>query len=226
MESQKTLVKKLVGALCLVNLISFLVYYLTTYVFDGAASVYVFYFYTEIVRNILPIVSALLVFVTYAKASVGKCFLRALYCTLPWLISILPFYAYEYAYQGLVIESVISFALLHTLFMIAVLYLETLIIAFIMIGSARFFLYRKKVPYTKSAILSGNDPLDFSTPSVVGLFAGCSALFLYNLIREIVDTVQFIGYAEGVYEPTEIIYMVITYLSSALCCFHISPRTS
>ena len=212
MASKKIALKKLVGTLCLINLVSFLTYYLTTYVFAGTVSVYVFYFYTEIVRIIIPIASAVAIFVTYAKESAGKCFLHSLYCTLPWLISLFPFYAYEYAYQGLVIETVISFAALHTLFMVAVLYLENLILGLIMIAASRFLLSIKKVPYTKSAILCGNDPLDFSTPSSVGLFAGCSLLFLYNLIREIVDTVQFIGYADGIYEPFEIIYIVIKYV--------------
>jgi len=112
----------------------------------------------------------------------------------------------------MLIEDVIFYASLETLFVFALLYLETVILAFIMIAASRIFLKRKKIPFSKSAILSGNDPLDFSTPSVIGVFSGCILFFVYNLVREIIDTVDFIGYAEGIYETTEIIYMVAKYV--------------
>jgi hypothetical protein len=83
---------------------------------------------------------------------------------------------------------VISFASLHTLFMVAILYLESLILSVVMIGAAQIFFKIKKMPSNKHAILSGNDPFDFSTPSAIGIFSGCFLLFLYNLIREIIDS--------------------------------------
>ncbi len=212
MENKKTFSRKLVGALCFINLISFLVYYLTTYVFEGAVSAYVFYFYTEIVRFVLPIASALAIFVTYAKASIGKCFLHTLFYTLPWLIYLFPYNAYKYAYGGLVIEDVFIYASLETLFILAMLYLVSLVLSFIMIFAAHLLLSRKKAPFKKSAVLIGDDPLDFNSPSAIGIFSGCFTLFLYNLIREIIDTVDFIGYADGVYENAEIIYMVFKYV--------------
>jgi hypothetical protein len=68
------------------------------------------------------------------------------------------------------------------------------------------------MPSNRHAILSGNDPFDFSTPSAIGIFSGCFLLFLYNLIREIIDTIDFLGYANGFYESSEIIYMVAKYV--------------
>lgn len=212
MESNKALFKELVGMLWLVNVISFLIYYLTTYVIEGAVAAYFFYFYTEIVRIIIPIASAVAVLVTFAASSVPKCLLLTLYCTLPWLIYLLPYNAYKYAYGGLVIEDVIYYALIETAFVLFMLYLLTLFLTLIMATAAYFFMRTKKMPFKRSAILSGSDPLDFSTPSAIGIFAGCIPLFLYNLIKEIVYTVDFIGYADGVYETGEIIYMVIKYV--------------
>jgi len=212
MTDSKRKFLKLIGTLCFINLVSFLVYYFCYYVFEGAARAYIFYFYSEIIKVLLPVFSAVSVFVTYARHSVGRCFFRALLTTLPWLIYILPYNAYTYAYGGMLIEDVIFYASLETLFVFALLYLETVILAFIMIAASRIFLKRKKIPFSKSAILSGNDPLDFSTPSVIGVFSGCILFFVYNLVREIIDTVDFIGYAEGIYETTEIIYMVAKYV--------------
>lgn len=203
---------RFIGALCLVNVLSFLVYYFCVYVFSGDATAYALYFYSEVVKVILPIASATAVLISYARESVGKCLLRALIFTLPWLIYLFPFYAYEYAYQRLVIEAVISFATIHTAFMIAMLYLETVVISAIMIFAARLFLKKKKMPYSRIAILSGDDPLDFATPSVIAIFSGCSALFLYNLIKELIYTIDFIKVADGIYENADIIYMVIKYV--------------
>ena len=211
-QSQKTSLKKPILILCFINFISFLTYYFTTYVFHGTVPVYIFYFYTEAARIVLPTAAALIAFVAYAKGSVGRSLLHLLYATLPWLICIFPFYAYEYAYQKLVIEAVMSFATLHTIFMIAILYLESLVLSIVMIAAARIFLKAKRMPSNRHAILSGNDPLDFSAPSAIGIFSGCSVLFLYNLIREIIDTVNFLGYANGFYESAEIIYMVTKYV--------------
>ena len=205
MESNKASFGKLVGALCLVNAISFLIYYFTTYVIEGEAAAYFLYFYTEIIRIILPIASAVAVLVTFASSSVPKCLLRTLYCTLPWIIYLLPYNAYKYAYGGLVIEDVIYYALIETAFILLMLYLLTLLLTSIMTAAVYVYMKTKKMPFKRSTILSGEDPLDFSTPSAIGIFAGCIPLFLYNLIKEIVYTVDFIGYADGVYETGEII---------------------
>lgn len=211
MKSKKTFFGRLVTLLCLTNLLSLLIYYFTTYVFANAASAYVFYFYTETVRVIIPAVSALAIFVTYATSSLKKCFLRTLYCTLPWLIYLLPYNAYKYAYGGLLIEDVLLWATVETLFILLMLYLLTLILSAVMIGTSHVFLKVKAHSFRRSAVLDGDDPLDFSTPSSIGIFAGCLPIFIYNLVNEIIDTVNFISYADGVYEISEIVYMLIKY---------------
>lgn len=212
MKSKNTFFRALVGALCLINLASFLVYYFTTFIFVGEVSTYIFYFYTEIVRTTVPIISALAIFVTYAKSSVGKSLLYTVFFTLPWLIYLFPYNAYKYAYGGLVIEEVLLYASLETLFVLAMLFLVTLLLALIMIATSYASIKLKKKPFNRAAILSGSDPLDFSTPSAIGIFSGCSVIFLYNLVNEIVDTVQFIEYANGVYQNSEIIYIIIKYV--------------
>ncbi|MBR2432479.1 MAG: hypothetical protein IKB23_06130, partial [Clostridia bacterium] len=65
--------------------------------------------------------------------------------------------------------------------------------------------------FDKSIILKEHRPADFGSPVTVGIFSASAAMFVYNIISEIVDTVSYIRDVDGFYETGEIIYIVFRY---------------
>ena len=113
-------IKKTALFLALINVLAFLVYYTVFYVWKNQPTLYVFYYFTEIVNILLPILAATALFISYAKHGVNRSLLYLLYFSLTWILHLVPYYAYEYAYQRLDFEAVLAFAALHTVFMIIV----------------------------------------------------------------------------------------------------------
>lgn len=204
-------IKKTALFLALINVLAFLVYYTVFYVWKNQPTLYVFYYFTEIVNILLPILAATALFISYAKHGVNKSLLYSLYFSLTWILHLFPYYAYEYAYQRLDFEAVLAFAALHTVFMIIVVYIEITVLFLLMIFVTEKIAKKKYGSFNKEIIFERTRFGDFDNPVSVGLLSASLAMFVYNLSSEIIDTVSFIRDVWGYYETGEIIYIVFRY---------------
>ena len=208
---QNNILKKTVIFLSLINVLAFLVYYTAFYVFRNQVTLYVFYYFTEFANSVLPILAATALLTSYVKYGVNKSLLHALCFSLTWILNLFPYYAYEYAYQRLEIGAVLTFAAIHTFFMIIVTYIEITVLFLLMIFVSEKNAKRKGCSFDKSVILKENSPTDFGNPVTMGIFSASAAMFVYNLVNEIIDTVSYIRDVDGFYETGEIIYIVFRY---------------
>lgn len=211
-NSDNTSVKKVSVFLAFINVLAFLVYYTAFYVFKNQVTLYVFYYFNELVSSLLPVLAATGLLTSYVKYGVNKPLLHALYFSLTWILNLFPYYAYEYAYQRLEIGAVLTFAVIHTFFMIIVTYIEITVLFLLMIFVSEKIAKRRNGDFDKAIILKKNIPTDFGDPVTVGIFSASAAMFVYNLVSEIVDTVSYILDVDGFYDTGEIIYIVFRYL--------------
>lgn len=209
--SEKRIIKKTALFLSLINLIAFIIYYTAFYVFKNQLTLYVFYYFTELVNTLLPVLAATALFVTYVKCGVNKPLLYALWFSLTWVLNLFPYYAYEYAYQRLNIDAVLVFAALHTFFMVIVIYIEITVLFLLMIFVTEKIAKKKYGSFDKDIILPQTHFSDFGNPVTVGIFSASAAMFVYNLVCEIIDTVSYVRDVWGFYETVEIIYIVFRY---------------
>ena len=207
--SENKIVKKTVLYLALANFLTFLLYYVFSYLIANQTTLYVFYYVTEIANTLFPLVASSALFLVYRKSGVNRCLLHALFYSLTWILNLFPYYAFEYAYQTIEIGSVIFFTSIHTLFMVAVMYIEITVLFLLMIFAEKKFARDKAISVNISEKISATD---FSNPRTLGLFSASMAMFVYNLTCEIIDTISFVREVEGFYETGEILYIVFRYL--------------
>ena len=211
--NEKHVAGKMTAVFTTVNFLSFLLYYFTFYVIKTQVSLhYLFYFFNELVRTLLPIIAVLASFITFTMRGFRRASLHALLFTLSWIINLFPYYAFEYAYQGIEISAVLTFALIHTLFMILVIYIEIIVLLLLMIFVTEKIGKISFANYDRRSSLFERDIFDFSKPLCAGILSVSAAVFIYNLICEIIDTVSFIKDVYGIYDAKEIIYMVFKYI--------------
>ena len=196
-----------------VNLASFLLYYLSTYLLQNDAVEYVRYFIGEAVDFALPVVAAALV--SSSLASHGF--------SAMWLVPIISLgritYAYPYYYLYLVEGRVLTdeALLLAIPYSLASVILDCLIV-FVLV----FVIYlvtvllagkrRRDFGQSVDAIKS---PFDFSSEYTVGLLVGSLCIFAVKLIAEIIDAVTYIVEYKGSYSYGEIVYMVVSFVMLA-----------
>ena len=196
--------------------------------------------YTRIFLNklfefLLPTVAATVLFIGYSDLGLRRTLLRALYFSLPRIVFSLPYY-YLYFWVNWYdsIES-ISLSALVTVFSVAILYGQILLLFWLIRVFARLPILKelkKSLPLNQQS----NTPKDalsrlkkdadksvaesfldrsifsFSSPTSLGIFAAAFAGFCINLAREIVDTVTYLIEYAGNYYLEEIIYIVACYL--------------
>ena len=209
--AENRVVKKALLFLISANILTFLVYYTVFYLISNNAALYVFYYFTEILNTLLPLITATALFTSYAECGLNKCLLHALFYSLCWVPNLFPYYSFEYAYQGIEISAVLTFATIHTLFMVIVMYIEITVLFLLMIFVSEKIARGKTSAQGESAKVKIN-PTDFSNPKTLGIFSACAAMFVYNLVCEIIDTVSYIREVEGIYQTGEIVYILVRYI--------------
>ena len=214
MSDQKiSTVRKYVLLFSALNLTSFFIYYTAFYIYRSQASLYVFFYSNELFSIILPLIAAAGIFQVYSSTSLNRSLLVCLYFTLPFLIYLFPYYAYEYAnaYIGLEITSVLFFATVHTLFMVAVTYLQIFVLFLLMLFVYGRICAGKGIEDAKGAI-SGKHMPKLTDPVAVAVFSAAGTMFVYNLVLEIIDTVSYLSDGFGIYDAGDILYIVFRYV--------------
>ena len=199
--------------LTLTNCVTFLLYYLSTYIFDSTALAYASLYYSEITSALLPMACAAALTVTYTERGINFSLLRSLIYTLTFIPYAFPFYAFENAYLGYTIDEVLFFASIQTLLSLIIAYLKITVLLLVMIFATRFFAKREK---RRQGEFEANIPLkrafDFSLPESAGVLVCAFVSFTVALIPEIIDTVNFILDYAGTYRIGEIIYIAFRYV--------------
>jgi hypothetical protein len=208
--NEKPLYKKTLIALILINLLTFLVYHVTTYLIGGRVSAYVFFYFREIAEFTLPPLTALAIYAAYLDRGRSAALIRAIPYALTSAVFKFPYHAFEYAYEGIEIDGVMLFSALNAILGVIVYYVETVVLyLLISIVTDKISL---KNEVKKDVILSAAKPFDLDAPLNAGILSAVGAMFVYKLVLEIIDTVNYIVSYAGSYRIEEIIYMTFRYV--------------
>lgn len=214
--NEKRVFKITLLALCLINLLSFLVYYCVSYHFTNQATLYILFYYFELADTLLPMICATVLYISYSHGGMRVFFPRSLAYSLTWIIYFFPYYAFEYAYGGLEIGSVLTFSLLYTLFEWAIVYATVLLFSLVLISLSRAIAKKRRVARRDLCkIILENQIFNFQKPLTISLFITSVLPFLYKLILEMYDTATFImdvRYSSGYFTTGEIIYIAFRYV--------------
>jgi hypothetical protein len=194
--------------LCLAALISFIFDYIYAYAIGGNLLFYISYYFSEICQHAIPLVSAGILCSVYAKRGYKACFIKAIPYSLIWLIYFIPYYAFLYAYAGFEIGAVLLFTALRALLCAIIYYAINAILLLIIIFVSKKIASRNGIrEYKFDDRLSGFEPFNLSLPLSCGFFAAALPLFIYRMVLEIIDIVNFVLDYSGIYTPAEIFYI-------------------
>ena len=202
---------KYLGRFALVNLVAFILFYVSGYIIMDNAVEYVRYFIGEAIDFALPVVTAALVAMAMAKRGIS-----ALTLGVAAAIGRLVYY-YPVMYLEFVVNQNLTSgdALLVSVpfsvgFALAeFLYLMVLVFIIHLIGGK---LAQKHKRSLDDAIDSANSAFDFSNEFVVSVFFAGLISFVINLTLEIVNVVGFLSEYVGNYQMGEIIFMAVSFV--------------
>lgn len=213
MNSKNKLAYILVAIMAGVNILRFLLYYLSTYILESAALVYISSYFSEVTYMLLPLITAAFILRSYMKSGFGKAMLYALPFCVTEILYLFPYRAFELAYEGYEITATLLFAILITLITVILNYAKTLFLLFIIIFLTRIFAKPKsKRKNDLNDSLADCGAFDFSNPETKGIFAASLNVFILSLISEIIDTVSFLLSYSGTYRTGEILYILFRYV--------------
>ena len=224
-----------------VNLLTFCLFYIPNYVLmlNVAWLEYLRIFLEKLCEFLLPAVAATLLFISFSTDGLKKTIRRAICLSLPRIIYLLPYYYLYYIFNFYDSVEAITLSALVTLFGVALLFGQILLLFVIIRSFARMPLLRKAkeaLPINErkstpkdvlrtlkknadeevSSSLSDKEFFNFSRPTSLGIFAAVFASFIINFVIEIYDTILFVIDIEtsygGNYYAEEIIYIIACYL--------------
>ncbi len=208
--NEKRLYKKTLITLILLNLLTFAVYHVTTYLIGGNAAAYAFFYFREIVEFALPPITALAIYAAYLNSGRGAALLRAIPYALTTALFKFPYHAFEYAYDGIEFGGVMLFSALNTVLGVIVYYVETAVLYLLISIVTDRSAAKNKI--NKEALLSAAKPFDIDAPLNAGILSAVGAMFVYKLVLEIIDTVTYIVNYTASYRIEEIVYMTFRYV--------------
>ena len=197
-------------------LVSFLLYYLSSYVIGASFLNYFTYFYQDTVTSLFTLIALSLILVKFSEKGCKAALIAEIkYALIPMIYS-LPYYAFRFAYLeyeiGAVILLSVGISLLYSITVYAIVALLLFIYNFAVKKLTR---KKEKGARNSNVECTENNSLsafDFSIPHSVGIACAAGVVFVYNLIYEIIDTVGFLTSYSGTYTFGEIIYIMARYL--------------
>ena len=202
-----------VAVLSATYILAFLLRLLSVYIAEYAFVSYLSFYFYEIASSVLPLIASVSLFITYTERGMNKSLLRILFFVLTGLLYCAPTYAVDYAISGETVGYTVLITALKSLFSLVLDYLKYTVIFLVILFITRKIATAKKYNgYSVEKALLNDSPFDFSEPLNVAFFAGCLVIFVYNLVTEIIDTVNFIAEYSGIYQAGEIIYIIFRYI--------------
>ena len=193
-----------------VNLLNFLLFYISTYIIMNDYVEYARYFIGEAIDCARPVVAAATV-----SAAMAKYGFRAL-----WLVPFISLgkavYAYPYYYLyfidgGLLTDEALLVAIPSALAVVIIDCLAVCLLSFIIYMVTELTAKRHGRSFGES-ISTSFSPFDFSNEFTVGVFVCGGLVFTVNLVLEIVDTVKYIITYTGTYQIGEIAYIAVSFI--------------
>ncbi len=201
----------------LVMAVTFVLFYLTTYVWGLEALIYVNGIISQFVSASYPLLVAVILTVFEARERKSPAFLIAIPYALTYILYTAPQSYLEGFYSGYSTGDAVVYALISSLIYVTAVYLEIILLfLFITFAIKRLSGVKRAESYSLLGEINENKPFDFSRPVTVALFGASGIRFVYNLFIELIDTVRFlISYAHS-FTFTEALYMILSYVSILL----------
>ena len=202
---------KYLGRFAIVNLVAFILFYVSGYIIMNDAVEYVRYFIGEAIDFALPVVTAALVAMAVAKRGFSALTLGVA-AAIGRLVYLYPTMYLEFVVnQNLTsIDALLVSVPFSIGFALAeLLYSMLLVFVIHLIGGK---LTQKHKRSLDDAIDSANSAFDFSNEVVVSVFFAGLISFVINLTLEIVNAVGFLSEYAGNYQMSEIIFMAVSFV--------------
>ena len=202
---------KYLGRFALVNLVAFLLFYVSSYILMNDAVEYVRSFVGEAIDFALPVVTAALVAMAMVKHGFSALTL-AIAAAIGRLV-----YLYPSMYLEFVVNQNLNSidALLISLPFSIGLALVELLYSFVLVFIVHLVCGKMAQKHKKSfedVIDSARAAFDFSNELVISVFIAGFVSFVINLAMEIVSVVGFLTEYAGNYQMSEIIFMAVSFV--------------
>ena len=199
-------------------LATFVLYYLSNYIYMSDVLAYVWIFVQRATYVLMPLISVLVTLIVYAFLGTKKAVICGLSLGLPRAVYLLPYYYLKIIIEGYDSVESLSYGALLTAGELIIGYVLTAIAIFI---ADLIITKRGKAPLCEK--LAVHTVLDFADPVSLTMLIASAAAALYFVVNEIIDTVSFIAEYGTRFSDAEIIYLVISFILDILipCGYYI-----
>ncbi len=213
MNTKNITLKALLPALGL-YFITFLIFYLGVYV--GAmptAVTYVSLFVRDFALFVIPLLLSLALAAVYVGGKIKRTLIYALYLSLARLAYALPSYYVTYSLDGAPLPQAALLLLIQAVLSLLISYAVLLLLLFTLV-----FAYGKLTKNSGSPCAALDKKCDTGSyfdlhePLNLAYFATAGVMFVFYLIREMLDTVPYLINYAGSYRLGEIIYISVRYV--------------
>lgn len=219
MKQKKLGMLKLFALSALFNLLVFLFDYIVNYIPGLEYFAYFTIFLSELCESVFPF-SAAMVSLSFLinKSGRGAIFAGAVF-SLGAIFRIFPTDYLAYMSLGYSTPDALLYGASAAFLSLLLILLEAVIILFIILFFTKLFVKEKGLLSASSfSSLSAFSPFDFSVASL-SVLIGAAPRFIYSIIMEIIDTVDYITRYFGTYKLGEIVYISVRYLLILLTLF-------
>ncbi len=209
-------------ALLAAQIATFILYYLANYILIIDALTYVWIFVQRATYMLLPLIGAVVLLADTAFNSSRKWLLHAIPITLTRAVFLIPYYYLLVIVEGYDSIESISYSALLTLGDVAIGYIITVLLTYLL----SLFVKRRSGKDLATA-LAKRTTLDFADPVSLSFILLSALSALYFIIKEIIDTVQFISEYGTRFTETELIYLCVSFILDVLipCGYYIVLKT-
>ena len=204
----------------LASFASFTIYFISSVLLSNIGfAYYVSYFASRLIESSLPVLCAVCVFVN--SGSYGTALLPTLYYSLTRLAYVIPYTLLLAISSGYYLGATLLYTFLESLVYLVTYFAEGVILYFVI----SLFYKRLSRSCTKEPIPVS--ALDLDSPLALSVLFASLLRFVFNLVLEIIDTVEYLTDYAGDYRAWEIIYMVVSFifiLFIMLLTFYLSAR--
>ncbi len=187
--------------------VTFLIYYLPSFVFESEVLSYISSFLRKGLYLLIPTCAAFVAFIVSTANGVRWAVTRLIPMTLSRIIYLLPIFYLMLLSEGYDSIEGVTIGLAISIGEAAIAYGVTVLVFFLM-----RFIQGYKREGARESDLTSDDAFDLSNKTSLGAFIVSAVAFLYFFIAEIVDTVKYIVEYSGSYRTGEIVYIVTSFI--------------
>lgn len=205
----KRLLPTAAALLSLVYFLSFIIYYLDTYIFARTSEPirYIAELISKSTYILLPALAAMLSLTVYMLSGIGKGLFSLGILTLPRFLYSIPVWYLYLLPEGFDSLESLGYGAIISLFEEIIVYIISIAIAAIIYLVARFKGKSKNV----SRWLYTSDAFDFSNALSFAFMVLASIVFVYFAVNDVISAVSFLA-KYNYYKPNEIIMIVVFFI--------------